>query len=114
VTGIAPVHHWDLETKGGTETAKISGIGVSNLTTITHDSVCAGLGISLLPEYIVAHDLSTGRLERLLPKYKGKQRWLYSIHPRERQLPYRTKLFIEFLEDRFNDCHWDKLALASP
>jgi DNA-binding transcriptional LysR family regulator len=113
VTGIAPVHNWVLESKSGTETVKISGIGVSNLTTITHDSVLEGLGLSLLPEYIVAGDLAAGRLVRLLPEYKGKQRWLYAIYPRERQLPLKTSLFIDFLRDRFNDCRWDELAVSS-
>lgn len=110
VTGIAPVHHWPLESNGRIQNVKISGINVSNLTTITHDSVLGGLGISLLPEYIVAGDLAAGRLVRLFPQYKGKPRWLFAIYPRERQLPLKTRLFIEFLEERFNDCRWEEMT----
>lgn len=113
VTGIEPVHHWILESKTSTKTIKISGIAISNLTTITHDSVLGGLGISLLPEYIVANDLAAGRLVRLLPEYKTKQRWLYAIYPRERKLPLKTRLFIDFLKERFNNCRWEELTVTS-
>jgi DNA-binding transcriptional LysR family regulator len=106
VTGNEPVYRWQLETLAGTDTVKIAGIPISNLTSITHDAALAGLGIAMLPEYCVAKNLHAGRLVRLFPEHRAKDRWIYAIYLKERTLPLKTRLFIEFLTERFRNCSW--------
>ncbi len=106
VTGNEPIYRWLLESAAGPETVKIAGMPFSNLTTITHDAALAGLGITMLPEYCVAKDLLSGRLIRLFPDYRPKDRWIYAVYLKERTLPLKTRLFIEFLTERFKNCSW--------
>lgn len=106
VTGNEPINRWQLESPAGTETAKITGIPVSNLTSITHDAALEGLGIAMLPEYCIAKNLLAGRLVRLFPEHRARDRWIYGIYLKERTLPLKTRLFIEFLTERFRNCSW--------
>ena len=110
VTGNEPIYRWLLESPAGTETVKINGVPVSNLTTITLDAALGGLGISMLPEYCVAPHLQAGTLVRLFPEHRPKDRWIYAVYLKERTLPLKTRLFIEFLTERYRNCSWTELA----
>lgn len=57
------------------------------------------LGIILLPGEIVAEDVSTGRLRRILPDWQGKPTPVYAL-TETRLLPAKTQRFIEFLQSR--------------
>jgi DNA-binding transcriptional LysR family regulator len=112
VTGNEPLYHWQFQSAAGTETVKISGIPISNLTTITQDATIAGLGISVLPEYCIAPDLASGALVRLFPEFRAKDRWIRAVYLKERSLPLKTQLFIQFMIDRFKRPAWSAAQAA--
>lgn len=56
-------------------------------------------GIVLMPEEIVADELEQGRLQRILPVWKGIPMPVYAI-TETRLLPAKTQRFIEFLRER--------------
>jgi DNA-binding transcriptional LysR family regulator len=58
-------------------------------------------GILLGPDYLVANDLSAGRLLRLLPDYKTQETPVYAVYPHSHFLPAKTRTFIDFLAARF-------------
>jgi DNA-binding transcriptional LysR family regulator len=57
------------------------------------------LGIALHAEAIVADDLASGRLRRVLPKWRAAPISVYAI-TETRLLPAKTQRFIEFLGER--------------
>lgn len=61
----------------------------------------AGLGIAGLPSFAVAQALREGRLERLLPQWRGASLTLYAALPSRRHLPARTQAFVDFLVQCF-------------
>jgi DNA-binding transcriptional LysR family regulator len=109
VTASQPGYRWDLEAEGKPGVVKCPAIGVSNLNIVTRDAALASLGLALLPEYGIASDLAAGRLVRVLPAYRGRQRSLLAVYPRDRTPPLKTRLFIDFLVERFRDCSWSEL-----
>ena len=112
VIGNEPLYRWQFESAKGSETVKISGIPISNLTTITRDAAVAGLGIAVLPEYCIAPDLASGALVRLFPEYRPKDRWIHAVYLKERSLPLKTRLFIQFMTDRFKRPAWSSAQAA--
>jgi DNA-binding transcriptional LysR family regulator len=60
------------------------------------------MGIVLMPEAMVADDLATGRLERVLPMWHGAEVPVYAM-TETRLLPAKTQRFIEFLKDRLKN-----------
>jgi DNA-binding transcriptional LysR family regulator len=56
------------------------------------------LGITMLPEEIVAEDVAQGRLRRILPDWEGPPTPVYAI-TETRLLPAKTQRFIEFLRE---------------
>ncbi len=60
-------------------------------------------GIILLPEEMVAAELASGALRRLLPQWQGAPVAVYAL-TETRLLPAKTQRFIEFLHERLAPC----------
>lgn len=60
------------------------------------------LGITVLPEEIVAEDVAHGRLCRILTDWEGPATPVYAM-TETRLLPAKTQRFIEFLREHLND-----------
>jgi DNA-binding transcriptional LysR family regulator len=59
------------------------------------------VGIVLAPDYMLEDDLKTGRLIRLLPRYKARDVPVHAIYPPDRYLSAKTRTFLDFLTSRF-------------
>ncbi len=63
----------------------------------------AGLGLILLPAWLVGVELGEGRLLEVLPEFQiiPKDTPLYALYPHQRHLPPKVRVFIDFLVERF-------------
>lgn len=69
----------------------------------------AGMGLVLLPEWLVGPGLVSGELVEVLPQFKPvpHRTPLYAVHHYQRFVPPKVKAFVEFLADRFGgDYDW--------
>lgn len=57
------------------------------------------MGFILMPEQIVADNLASGKLRRIMPAWHGTPMPVYAI-TEPRLLPAKTQRFIEFLRAR--------------
>lgn len=72
-------------------------------------AVLAGLGIALLPNFIISNDLKAGRLEAALARYIPVERYVHALYLPTRHLPAKVRVFIDFLVERFGpEPYWDK------
>jgi DNA-binding transcriptional LysR family regulator len=67
----------------------------------------AGLGLAGLPSFVAADALCDGRLERVLPKWRGVVLTLYAAMPTRRHVPARTRAFVDFLVQTFGGTQRD-------
>jgi DNA-binding transcriptional LysR family regulator len=79
----------------------------SNNIMAVHDAVLAGLGISVLSEFVVACDLHEGRLVRLLPDWSGVPIEINAVYPARQNLPPRLSLFLDHLAKSMSPPPWD-------
>lgn len=81
---------------GAEETLPISPILISEGLTSVREATRAGLGIAVLPDWLIDEDLRSKRLVRLLPHWKTKDVPLHVVYARQRPLPARVSAFIDF------------------
>jgi len=61
------------------------------------DAALAGLGIGLLPEFLVAADLEAGRLRHVLPGAETDEVKIITVYPTKRFLEPRVRHFIDLM-----------------
>ncbi|CAM2167826.1 LysR family transcriptional regulator [Paraburkholderia sacchari] len=88
----------DVTLHSGTATCtlQVEPVFVTEGVTSIRESVRMGLGIAVLPEWLVEEDLVSGRLVRLLPKWHAVSLPAQIIFPVDRRLPFRVRTFIDF------------------
>lgn len=71
-------------------------------------AVLSGLGIALLPTFIVGEELKTGKLQAVLSEYIPVERHVFAVYLPNRQLSPKVRSFIDFLLRRFGSGpYWD-------
>jgi len=72
------------------------------------DAAVDGLGIVLLPTFIVYREIERGALIPVLTGYHYAQLAAYAIYPQTRHLSQRVRAFVDFLSQRFEGTpYWD-------
>lgn len=98
---IATENHWKLRAGDEVVTMPIAGILCSNNGEVLRDAAVKGLGIALLPEFIVEEEIEQGILQTILPDYHPAELALYVIYPVNRHLSTKIRLLVGFLHQRF-------------
>lgn len=78
-----------------------------------------GLGVALLPTWLVAEALAEGRLVRLLPAYTGRftrrEQGIYGVWQRNPHLVPKVRLFLDHLAACFGrPPYWERVAGPQP
>ncbi|HEY9825061.1 MAG TPA: LysR family transcriptional regulator [Stenomitos sp.] len=98
---LATGNQWTLLGPEGEETIPIRSVLCSNNGEVLRDAAIQGLGIALLPLFMVQSELKTGRLEILLPDHCPAELTLSAVYPVHRHLSAKLRLLIVFLQQRF-------------
>ncbi|TAU53772.1 LysR family transcriptional regulator [Rhizobium leguminosarum] len=67
------------------------------------DAALAGLGIALLPDFLVADDLVAGRLRQVLPSLETDDAKIVALYPDKRLLEPRVRRFIDLMVEELGD-----------
>ncbi|TEW46444.1 LysR family transcriptional regulator [Psychromonas algicola] len=62
----------------------------------------AGVGIALVPKYIVEDALNNGSLQLVLPEYRMQSFSMYAVYPHRKYLAQKTRSFVDFLIENFS------------
>ncbi len=89
-------------TLGGDEphTVTISGPLCCNNGEVLRAAALAGLGIVMLPEFIVEKDLAAGQLCPILAAYPPPAIAIYALYPVNRHLSAKVTRLVEFLAEK--------------
>ena len=80
---------------------KVDGAIVANDGQLICQAARDGLGILAQPTYIIQNDLEAGRLVRVLDDWDLPRLTMNIAYPSKSFVPLRTRLFIDFLVERF-------------
>jgi DNA-binding transcriptional LysR family regulator len=100
---------WRLQGPSGIESVRVNGPLCADNGDILRASAVAGLGVTLLPTFIVGADLQSGRLQQVLADYCPPTISIYAVYPSRRYLSARVRSFVDFLADYFGERpEWDR------
>lgn len=72
-----------------------------NSSIAIREALLAGVGATVIPDFVIAADLAEGRLVELLPDWKAAGHDLHAVYPSGRHLPSRARVFLDFLIESF-------------
>jgi len=114
-TYFNPQDPWRLRGPEGELSVRATG----NLRVNDDDALAAavlqGLGVALLPTFIIGPELQSGRLQAALSEYVPVERHIYAVYLANRHLSAKVRAFIDFVLERFGpEPYWDRGAPGDP
>jgi DNA-binding transcriptional LysR family regulator len=99
---------WHYRVEGDLRSVRLQGrMRVNNGDTILA-SVRNGLGIAMLPTFMVSQDLLSGRLVTVLDAFEATDSAVHAVWPHHRHLSPKVRAFVDFLAERFGPVpSWD-------
>lgn len=94
---------WQLENAEQSISVPVSGRFTLNNVGMIRRLALLDMGIVLMPYEVIAEDVASGKLQRILPAWQGKPVAVYAM-TETRLLPAKTQRFIEFLRERLGRC----------
>ncbi|MDO5606543.1 MAG: LysR family transcriptional regulator [Paracoccus sp. (in: a-proteobacteria)] len=98
-THMADAALWQFRQGGRWITPRIASRLVMNNGEAIRDMVIAGLGLAILPRFIVAGALDDGRLVRLLPDAQTRALAVMAVWPPVSPMPVKLRTVVDFLAD---------------
>jgi DNA-binding transcriptional LysR family regulator len=69
-------------------------------TLAVRGAVCQGMGLSVLPDFVVEDDLAAGRLIPVLSQWQLPSGGIHAVFPAARFRPAKVRAFVDLLADR--------------
>lgn len=87
-----------FDAQGQEHSVNVTGTFESNNSLAIRECLLKGLGIALIPAFVVQEDIQAGRLETVLPGYFGFKRNVYAVIPDRKHINSKSRAFIDFLK----------------
>jgi DNA-binding transcriptional LysR family regulator len=102
LTILSSPTRWTFTDASGVEhPVQTRSVATANTTLAAHGFVVAGMGLSVLPDYVVREDLAAGRLMSLLPGFDLPDGGVHAVYP-GRQPSVKVRAFIDLLRERLS------------
>ena len=107
-TYFNPQDTWRLRGPDGDISVPVSGNLRLNDDEALSAAVMGGLGLALLPTFLIGGALKEGKLKAVLSDYVPSERHIFAVYLPNRHLPAKVRAFIDFLAKRFSPRpYWD-------
>ncbi len=100
---------WPFRGPDGALSVKVSGSFSTNNGEALREAALEGLGLAMIPSFIVGPELGDGRLVAVLREYEETDLSIYAVYPHARHLSAKVRAFVDFAAGRFGpEPYWDK------
>jgi DNA-binding transcriptional LysR family regulator len=93
---------WPVRLEGHARPLRVRGICRVNNSVMLRDMLLAGLGVALLPEFVVADLVRSGELEVLLPAFEPPPLIVHGVAAQQKHLPQKVRVFLDFVADEMS------------
>jgi DNA-binding transcriptional LysR family regulator len=113
---------WRLRDDSRIHEIRVSGSLLANNADVLHTAALGGVGLTLLPIWLVGRDIQRGALKIVLADYQVSPGALdtniYAVFPHSRHLSAKVRAFIDFMRERIGpQPYWevdDRRMCAKP
>lgn len=92
---------WSFSARGSKVTVTVKPRVRANSMTVVRELACAGMGLCLLPSFVVREAVQRGELRELLGAWAGPRGSMSVVYPSGRHLAPRTRTFVDLLVEHF-------------
>jgi DNA-binding transcriptional LysR family regulator len=96
---------WQLTDAEGTIDVAVTGNFTSNNAGAIGAAMAAGIGIALLPAWLVGREVQMGSVEAVLPGYRahptGYADEVFAVFPDGRNVPAKVRAYVDFVAEKF-------------
>ncbi|MFN3857482.1 MAG: LysR family transcriptional regulator [Caulobacter sp.] len=111
-TGMRQGDTWRLQVGDRSVTIRPQGRMRADNSEAVLQATVAGLGVALLPTFLIAPDIKAGRLEPLLPDLPMPEAGLYVVRPPTGPPSAKVRALTDLMVERFGgEPYWDSCAL---
>lgn len=96
---IPPRNKWNFKGLEGDIEVKVTGRMQANAADPIRIAAKKGLGLVMLPEYIVVRDIEKGYLQTVLDDYAMAPVNIHAVYPHRKYLSAKVRAFLTFLEN---------------
>ena len=94
--------NWPFDNgSGDTVSVSVSGPIEVNSPIVARAAAISGLGFAMLPDFIAAPDVASGRLVTALDNRMPSGTGIFAVYPHRRYLPAKVRVFVDFLVQWF-------------
>ena len=97
---------WRFRGPRGERAQRVRGNFQANNGEVLRAALLQGLGLALMPTFIVGRDLAAGRLETVLEEHELPAGGVYAVYPHGRHLSPKVRACVDFLASRFASAPW--------
>ncbi len=108
---LAPGKSWTFKRDGASTVVKVSGPIKCNMVGAVRSAALNGMGIAVLPSYIIGPDIRAKRLITLFEDYEPAFLDIHAVYPHRKHLSAKVVMFLDFLCERIRpDSYWENWA----
>lgn len=100
--GIGGSRTWRLQHDGRNYDVPVQGRFQANASEGLHEAALHGLGVALLPEWMVQEDIAAGRVSVVLPEYQPHPLPIYAVMLRSSRDAFKNKAVVDYFVERFS------------
>lgn len=90
---------WPASAHAPAEKVSVVPVLSSTNESLLHLAALQGMGLALLPKWLIEQDLLAQRLVRVLPEQAWHKATLYGVYPSRKYLSSKVRTFLDFLLD---------------
>lgn len=100
VTGPTRQLTWSFEKGGASHGVAVVARYAVSAVELVYRAALAGQGIALLPSFLCANDLASGRLVHVLEGWSPGEVQVHLVYPSQRHLSARVRAFVDLVVER--------------
>jgi DNA-binding transcriptional LysR family regulator len=110
---------WHVRSGNAVARVQVAGNFLANNAEALRSAALGGIGIGLLPTWLVGDDVACGGLVRLLPDVEADlvptETAIHAVYPHSRHLSPKVRAFVDFLARRYgSEPYWEQACGGDP
>jgi len=99
---LVTVNIWHFLHKGKQVSVQVNGNMRSNSSDAIVENVLSGLGIAVIPNWLIQPLLDSGELVGIMDDYVPMEFPINALYPQNHYIPLKVRCFVNFLKEQFS------------
>lgn len=100
-TDLATVNIWHFWYQGKEHSIQVKGTMQSNCSDAILECVLAGIGIAVMPNWLIQPQLDSGNLVPILAEFVPTEFPINAVYPRNNYIPLKVRCFINYMKEAY-------------